>query len=97
MIAAITAEGWALIIGAVFLGITNVLTLVFQHRAHVVSGKIHMLVNSAMEAQLLLNRNTTARLAELSKEPDDIANADIAAKAWSVHHAKQLEMDQKDE
>lgn len=93
MILAMTPEGWVLIITAVFLGLTNILTLVFQQRASVVAKQIHGLVNSAMEAQLLLNRNTTARLAGLTGSTEDISNADIAAKAWESHHGRQNAVD----
>ena len=54
----------------------------------------HTLVNSNMSAQLKISAVALHRIAELTKHPDDIAAADLAAKNLSEHDAKQRIVDQ---
>lgn len=55
--------------------------------------KTHTLVNSNMGAQLKLNAVATRRLADLTKDQDDINAANLAAKMLKEHEGRQAVVD----
>ncbi len=59
-----------------------------------VGEKTHMLVNSAMGAQLKLGAETARALADLQPTPEHIAAADLAERTLAEHRAKQSIVDQ---
>ena len=60
-----------------------------------VANDTHTLVNSNMGVQLKISAVALRRVANLTKEPDDIAAADLAEKALSSHEAKQTIVDSR--
>ena len=58
-----------------------------------VAGATHLLVNSAMAAQLKLTATVTRRLANLTKDPADEEAADLAEKLSRQHEMKQAAID----
>jgi len=94
--AAIEAGGWVMIIGAAFLGLTQVTSLVLQY----LSGRkveaitktnqqIHTLVNSNMGVQLEISAVFARRIAVMTKDPEDLRAADLAETYLREHQAKQ--------
>jgi len=63
----------------------------------VVGEKTHTLVNSNMEVQLKLNKVLSQRLAELTKDPADIAVAAQADRLLAEHQSKQAAVDDADD
>ena len=55
--------------------------------------KTHTLVNSNMGVQLRMHADLTQRMAEKTKEPEDIAAALQAKKLWDEHQGKQATVD----
>ncbi len=53
----------------------------------------HALVNNAMSQQLRINANLAAKVAELTKMPEDIKLAVLAKKASETHDRHQAEID----
>ena len=53
----------------------------------------HTLVNSNMGVQLRLNAAVTGRLAEITKDPEDIKAANLARLMYEEHVAKQAIVD----
>ncbi len=53
----------------------------------------HLLVNSSMAAQLKISAIALRRLADLTKNPDDIAAAELAEKNLKAHEIKQDKVD----
>lgn len=58
--------------------------------------QVHTLVNSNMGVQLRISMIALKRLADLTKDPDDIAAAEQATKLYREHEAKQAKVDEKD-
>lgn len=85
----INAGGWVVIIGAVFLGLTQIVSLILQHLARKTANKIHTLVNSNMAVQLQLNAVLARRMANKTKDPDDEKAAIISEEALRKHQAQQ--------
>jgi hypothetical protein len=54
---------------------------------------VHVLVNSAMSAQLKIAAVALRRIAELTKDPEDAKAAALAEAAFSDHEAKQATVD----
>lgn len=108
----IDAPGWVIIIGAFFVGATQLATIVMQARAEKKADIVkmtledateraeiqradqtklavstHKLVNSNMGVQLRLHRDTSRRLAMLTKDPADVQAAALAEKLYAEHEA----------
>ena len=62
-----------------------------------VTNDTHTLVNSNMGVQLKITALTSARVAQLTGHPDDIAAAEIAKFAYDEHVKKQAMVDQGQE
>jgi hypothetical protein len=58
-----------------------------------VTGKIHVLTNSNMAAQLKISSVALKRVAELTKHPDDVAAFQLADKLLREHEGKQAVVD----
>lgn len=57
---------------------------------------VHVLVNSSMSAQLKISAVALKRIAVMTKDPDDIAAAELAEKLLKEHDDKQNKVDQKE-
>lgn len=57
--------------------------------------KVHTLVNSNMGVQLKLNAALASRIAEMTKDPEDIKAAALAQTLLHEHEAKQTLVDQE--
>lgn len=89
----IDAGGWAVIIGAIFLGFTQIVSLILQHLARKTANKIHTLVNSNMGVQLEISAVSLRRNATATKDPEDIRVAELAEAALKNHQVQQRIVD----
>lgn len=85
----IDPAGWAVIIGAIFLGLTQIVSLILQYLARKTAKEIHTLVNSNMAVQLALNSVLARRMANKTKDPDDERAAVISEAALRKHQNQQ--------
>lgn len=93
------------LIGTMFTGILAYYTLKLNIKTENISIKTdvltkvsndtHMLVNSAMGAQLRLASVLSDRIAALTKDPDDEKAADEAHRLYDEHMLKQKKVDEK--
>jgi hypothetical protein len=104
--AAIEAGGWVMIIGATFLGLTQVTSLVLQYMSGrkveaitQTNQQIHTLVNSNMGVQLKISAVFARRIANMTKGttegPDDERAATLAEQYLNEHEAKQRIVDKQ--
>jgi len=97
---------WNTIILAFFSMLTTVATTIGgiylvkirtgQETLEKVTNDTHTLVNSNMGVQLKITALTSARVAQLTGHPDDIAAAEIAKLAYDEHAKKQAMVDRGD-
>jgi hypothetical protein len=94
------AVGLVGVLNAITVGIVGVVTLIIKNRLDKlakVGEATHMLVNSAMGAQLKLHADTARAKSDITGQPADIAVANLAEKMLAEHVAKQAALDKHEE
>ena len=101
MIASIDGNGWAVIIGAMTIGVIQIMT---AYRASLkvdalskVADSTHNLVNSNMGEQLRLGADLSEFKANSTNNPEDIQAAKLARHRYVEHLKNQVFVDARDQ